>query len=125
MLQWVVLHHTLLDGSSHYDWLLEPAADAPLLSLRVPAPLTAGTFPVERLADHRRIYLTFEGDIGARRGSVKRIQQGNILNITASPTAIEAHLQDGYTIWHVTATQDQAHVVRAQPPPPCCDQARA
>lgn len=114
MLQWVVLHHTLLDGSSHYDWLLEPAADAPLLSLRAPAPLGAGDFSVERLADHRRIYLSFEGDIGAGRGSVKRIQQGTLLDITASPTAINARLHDGCAIWHLVATQHRAHVVQAQ-----------
>ncbi len=111
MLQWVVLHHTLLDGTSHYDWLFEPAADAPLLSLRVNSPLGPGNFQSERLPDHRRVYLTFEGDIGANRGSVKRIQQGHVLHIKATPDAITAILTHNETHWHLAATPHQVRVI--------------
>lgn len=112
MLQWVVLHHTLLDGTSHYDWLFEPAADAPLLSLRVNSPLGPGNFQSERLPHHRRIYLTFEGDIGANRGTVKRIQQGHVLHIKATPDAITAILIHNQTQLHLAATP---HQVRLEP----------
>lgn len=118
MLQWVVLHHTLPDGSSHYDWLLEPAEDAPLISLRVPARLSPGTFPIERLPDHRRIYLTFQGEISGGRGTVTRIQQGTLLHIAASSTTVEAQLRDDQHTWHLSATQHQVHVTQQPPSSP-------
>lgn len=115
MLQWVVLHHTLLDGSSHYDWLLESAADAPLLSLRVSAPLGPGSFPSERLPEHRRIYLTYEGDIGANRGSVKRVQQGHVLEVSFSAQTISALLTHGQTRLRLSATPHQVQVIPHSP----------
>ena len=113
MLQWVVLKHTLPDGTWHYDWLLEPAADAPLLTLRAHAPLAEGTFAIERLPDHRRIYLTYEGPISNNRGHVTRQQQGDIIAITANPTHINATLRTTHTTYHLTTNPTTATITRA------------
>lgn len=84
----VLLRHDLPDGSWHYDWLLEPAsaAAAPvgpdarvLLAFRVANRLDAGPpreFPAERLPDHRRLYLDYEGEIAGGRGRVTRVAAG-------------------------------------------------
>jgi len=80
--QTVILRHQLPEGSVHYDWLL--AVDHPakkdLLSWRcVKRPdfiRVGGVVQVERMADHRPIYLEYEGPISADRGSVERIAEG-------------------------------------------------
>jgi len=80
--QTVILRHQLPDGSVHYDWLL--AVDEPpkknLLSWRcVKRPdfiPVGGGVRVERMADHRPIYLEYEGPISADRGSVERLAEG-------------------------------------------------
>ncbi|MBN8644535.1 MAG: hypothetical protein J0L61_04755 [Planctomycetes bacterium] len=84
----VLLRHTLPDGTWHFDWLLatctlDAAKDAPdvrdVVTLRVTEPVHApgsigGT--AERLADHRRLYLWFEGEISGNRGRVFRVAAG-------------------------------------------------
>ena len=37
-----------------------------------------GVLPVEPIGDHRRAYLTYEGDIGHGRGRVERVAEGRI-----------------------------------------------
>jgi hypothetical protein len=85
----VLLCHTLPDGSSHYDWLIErpgtPANFTPSLAafrvmVRIDDPACAA-FDAHALPDHRRIYLTFEGTldrgpVGEPRGAVKRLASG-------------------------------------------------
>ncbi|GDX98598.1 hypothetical protein LBMAG48_10020 [Phycisphaerae bacterium] len=93
MLRWVVLRHTLSDGTWHFDWLFETAADQGLVSLRVQSELCAGEFACERMGEHRRAYLTFEGDIGGGRGSVARVQAGEIIRIVADDISVRAYLQ--------------------------------
>jgi len=79
----VILKHTLADGSSHFDWMIEiPGCsdERRLLSFRcddrpdlwVPDQL----FHVEQLPNHRAHYLDFQGDIGDGRGEVIRIAAG-------------------------------------------------
>lgn len=77
MPRFVLLQHTLPDGSFHYDLMLEHGG--PLATWRIPAPLAE--VPPEgadavHLGDHRLHYLTHEGDIGGGRGSVKRVDEG-------------------------------------------------
>ncbi|MGL6193201.1 MAG: DNA polymerase ligase N-terminal domain-containing protein [Thermoguttaceae bacterium] len=87
----VILKHTLLDGSYHFDFMFE--CGAALLTWSVPAKLveesetskdknetlTKNEFrngAVTRLPDHRKIYLEYEGEISKGRGSVERIDTG-------------------------------------------------
>lgn len=89
MAQSVVLRHDLPDGSHHFDWLLEPTPGAAfLIAFRVgvdpsrallgaPEPALAG-FDGERLPDHRRLYLDYEGDLSGGRGRVARVARGGL-----------------------------------------------
>jgi len=83
----VLLRHDLPDGSHHFDWLLELDDDesGPLTTFRLPAPVhelaVGGRVSAERIADHRRRYLEYEGPISGGRGAVRRVQHGCITSI--------------------------------------------
>lgn len=88
MARTVLLLHTLPDGSSHYDWLVEevPGAAA-LVSFRVFARIDGGgamVFEARELPPHRPHYLTHEGPISGDRGAVARIAEGVV---DATPSA--------------------------------------
>src|SRR5207237_322242 len=75
-LRYVVLRHEgILDP--HFDLMCEWRTDAPLITLRY------GKWPPEdptefqRLPDHRRVYLTYEGKISGNRGFVSRAAAGD------------------------------------------------
>lgn len=81
----VILRHTLPDGSFHHDWMIaRPGGpDAGLVTFRLDQEAAAvlcgpvgGEAIVERLADHRRKYLTFEGPVPGDRGEVRREASG-------------------------------------------------
>jgi len=81
--RFVVLEHTPSDvfdrtGDVHFDWMFENEESL----------LTWATEPIDnldpsiciaaqKLPDHRREYLDFEGDIGGNRGSVVRRFEGD------------------------------------------------
>ncbi len=73
--RYVVLHHTGIPHP-HYDLLFELNADSPLASVRCSDWPPTPTTKFERIPDHRRIYLEYEGEISANRGTVKRIATG-------------------------------------------------
>jgi len=83
MARFVVLRHDCPDGSWHLDWMIQrtdPAADParPLLSFRVGfSPLEADEFDAQRIADHRAVYLDYDGEISGGRGSVTRLTSGS------------------------------------------------
>jgi DNA polymerase Ligase (LigD) len=71
--RFVVLEHEW--NGVHWDFMLE--AGAGLKTWAVDAPIVPGVKLTARmLPDHRRIYLTFEGQISAGRGSVRRVAEG-------------------------------------------------
>jgi hypothetical protein len=80
----VQLLHELPDGSRHVDWMidLDPGSERELLTFRLERrvdEMSPGErLTVERLADHRRAYLSYEGPISGDRGHVKRIASGQI-----------------------------------------------
>ncbi len=74
-MRYVVLHHIGIPRP-HFDLMFERAEGSVLNTFRLPAwPLT-GAVTVERLADHRRDYLTHEGPLSGDRGTVKRVAGG-------------------------------------------------
>lgn len=88
----VILLHTLPDGSSHYDWFIEMPSrydEYRLLSFRSAVRPDHTNpdivFHVEHLPNHRIHYLTHEGDIGAGRGEVLRVSQGECTRFQMSP----------------------------------------
>ncbi len=104
----VVLCHTLADGSSHLDWMIERSApiEHRLITFRAPCrPDAVGSHQctTERLADHRAHYLDFEGRIDGARGSVQRLASGSVVELSASDDRIEAILSWGNTTSRVRA----------------------
>ena len=75
-LRFVLLQHTGVP-SPHFDLMIESALDAPLLTWRCPHdPFTKEETSATRIADHRREYLTYEGEISGGRGEVRRVRDG-------------------------------------------------
>lgn len=72
----VLLRHDTPDGAWHYDWLIDRpgVVGGKLRSFRVGhVPWEVGAFEATEMPDHRRVYLTHEGDIGGGRGRVRRV----------------------------------------------------
>ncbi len=78
----VVLRHELPNGSFHFDWMFarENPAVTKLITLRTcerPDECRAGQrIEVERIGDHRIVYLNYEGQVSGNRGSVTRVAAG-------------------------------------------------
>jgi hypothetical protein len=74
-----LLQHDAPAGT-HWDLLAERVAGEPRLATwRLSGdPRGPESVPCERIADHRREYLDFEGDIGGGRGVVLRVDRGEI-----------------------------------------------
>ena len=74
-----LLEHKTPDGNVHWDFLLEVAGQERLATWRLADnPLTAsGDIAAEKLPDHRRIYLEYEGPLTQNRGKVRRLDRGN------------------------------------------------
>lgn len=73
----VLLEHTAGDDT-HWDFLVETAESEKLTSWRLLGnPLTAtGPVLAQPIADHRRLYLDFEGELSGGRGRVRRLDRG-------------------------------------------------
>jgi hypothetical protein len=75
-LRYAILHHQDRAGE-HWDFLIEqPAA---LATWKFPGDPTApGALPAEgrRIADHRKVYLDYEGPVRGDRGHVRRVDGG-------------------------------------------------
>ena len=119
--QWVLLHHQvsgpISDRDDHFDFMLSPMDSA----LPAPAPSEPGSddwssdgggqlwtwaIPVnpieqplplvcdaERLPDHRRAYLDYEGPISGNRGQVQRVASGSYEVVSWSEERIELRVQ--------------------------------
>lgn len=88
--RWVLLRHELpgdavradtgREASWHYDWMIEEEGNEGLVCFRVMVRVDAlargERFEGERLADHRRAYLAYEGEISGGRGRVMRVAAG-------------------------------------------------
>ena len=93
----VLLRHTTPDGSSHFDWLLgrcsvEEAGRSPdtrdAVTLRLNAPPDfrgADRLDAQRLPDHRRLYLWFEGELSEGGGRVERVAIGQWWGLETDP----------------------------------------
>lgn len=84
-----LLEHHLADGSAHFDWMLEREVgvdpdERALIAFRVAERIDrigSGEFAAERIADHRRRYLEYEGPITRDRGRVRRLATGRLLEL--------------------------------------------
>ena len=75
MPRFAVLQHDSPSGV-HWDLLLESGASLRTWSLPRP-PESGADLPAKRLADHRLIYLDYEGPISGGRGSVAAWDRGS------------------------------------------------
>lgn len=74
-LQYAILHHTGV-SEPHFDLMFETYPGSALTTWRSPNwPISVPT-PLTRLKDHRREYLTFEGEISKARGRVEQLAAG-------------------------------------------------
>lgn len=74
-LRFVILHHRGIPDP-HYDLMLEGGAGGKLVTWRVPRWPIGRAIGVERLADHRREYLDYQGPVSGGRGYVERVEAG-------------------------------------------------
>lgn len=80
-LRYAVLHHEGV-AEPHFDLMLESAVGGPLATWRLPEwPVTRPT-QIEKLPDHRALYLEYEGPLSGDRGQVRRVEAGTY---TTSP----------------------------------------
>ena len=78
----VLLRHDLPCGDSHFDWLIDPGGGRGLIAFRLEQRFDLGNLPgfeADRLTDHRRRYLDFEGPISGGRGRVIRLTRGSLI----------------------------------------------
>jgi hypothetical protein len=94
-----ILRHELPDGSWHHDWLIATAGVdgdqiRDLVAFRIqPLPWDAnGPFDAQLLEAHRRLYLRFEGELGAGRGRVTAVWRGEGRVLSRSTGGIEIEL---------------------------------
>ncbi len=77
--RFVVLRHDMPPGAerpSHWDLMLE-APDSLETWALAEEPRIGGTQTVERLANHRKAYLDYEGPVSGHRGQVTRWDRGS------------------------------------------------
>jgi hypothetical protein len=60
----------------HVDFMVETAPGSLLSTWRLEAWPIVGERPAEKLPDHRRDYLTYEGPLSGNRGHVRQIESG-------------------------------------------------
>jgi len=96
-LRYVVLHHTGIDDP-HYDLLFQWPDRPSLGSVRCSdwPPNAATTF--HRIADHRALYLDYEGSLTQDRGNVHRVEAGACTLETTDPAGLLLTLSTGLKI---------------------------
>ena len=76
--KYVLLEHAGM-GETHVDLMFETSPGSALRSFRLPTWPIEGEVPVQAIGDHRRAYLTHEGEVGDGRGTVRQIAAGNVV----------------------------------------------
>jgi hypothetical protein len=96
-LRYVILHHTGVIPE-HFDLLLEPPSAAsgqllPTWRIEMPPGTWSEATPAARQADHRPIYMDYEGEISGNRGRVKRVAAGTAEIRECTPDSCRLELQ--------------------------------
>lgn len=83
--RFVVLRHEAADN--HWDLMVEVAGEEKLWTWQVGIEPGAWgpELAAERIADHRKVYLTYEGEISGNRGRVKRVDEGRARILAMAP----------------------------------------
>ncbi|RPI89883.1 MAG: hypothetical protein EHM42_02275 [Planctomycetaceae bacterium] len=101
MPRFVVLSHDW--PTRHWDLMLEN--DAVLRTWRLDrAPDLAGPIAIQRLPDHRRAYLDFEGPVSGNRGNVTRVLSGTYEFRVQASERLDIMLSSQLGDWHALMT---------------------
>ena len=94
-LRYVVLRHEGVDPP-HFDLMFETSPGSMLSTWRSPEwPLKLGSL-IQHLADHRPMYLSYEGELSNHRGWVRRVAAGtHRLCGDDHPVLLITELEDG------------------------------
>ena len=84
LLRYAILRHDGIE-QPHFDLMFETAPGSKLATWRSDVWPIDGVAQVERLADHRAEYLTYEGPVSGNRGQVSRVTSGTCLITLATP----------------------------------------
>jgi hypothetical protein len=85
----VLLRHELPDGTSHFDWMIEHPGGQGLVTFRVLVRIDqmgVTQFEAERIGQHRREYLDYEGPVSGGRGEVSRVAMGRVDGVQDDPS---------------------------------------
>lgn len=93
--RFVVLEHRW--AGVHWDFMVESAPGGPLRTWALDAePAPDRAIPARALADHRREYLSYEGEISGGRGSVARWDEGTCVVEVWEPGRVRLALDGGH-----------------------------
>ena len=103
---WVLLHHQVdgllvasdgLGRGDHYDLMLSPPGAGLLWTWAIPINPVHQELPLEcqaeRLSDHRRMYLNYQGPVSGDRGHVQRAAKGTFEVVVWSEQQVEVRLR--------------------------------
>jgi hypothetical protein len=94
MPRFVVLLHEVPPGyprGAHYDLMLEQGHSLWTWACES-LPGMEKTTPAQRLADHRREYLDYEGPVSGDRGHVTRVDSGDYELVASEPALLQVRL---------------------------------
>lgn len=120
-LRWVLLRHEVPGPAGvsgvdwHFDWMIERVAGGALLTFRVMVRVDevgVTEFVATKLADHRAVYLEYEGEISGGRGTVSRVASGKVVSMAEGAGEIEIALDVGRFVGKVL-DGDEWRFVRA------------
>jgi hypothetical protein len=79
----------------HWDFIVTaPGAERlPTWRLAADPRRATGAIAAERIADHRDVYLTYEGPISGDRGVVRRVERGTVEIVTLDGDTLRANLK--------------------------------
>ena len=98
-MRYVILHHEGV-AHPHFDLMVETGPGSTLASWRLNKWPVEQTMDAERLADHRREYLDYEGPVSGNRGVVRRVEAG------------KCEILMGESEWQISAAEFIIRLVR-------------
>jgi hypothetical protein len=121
--RFAVLHHAGAGGAGaegadepHYDFLFDTTDTSSLVTFRLPDwPLAPGsTHAALKLRDHRRIYLTYEGQISGDRGHVSRVAEGKVRVVQSGSNWLLSDVDDRPFLVFEPVRGDEWQVTRSE-----------
>jgi hypothetical protein len=102
MPRFVLLEHRW--GGVHWDFMLE-VGDL-LKTWAIDAPIVADVdLPARALADHRPIYLDYEGEVSGGRGTVRRVDRGTYATLSWEEGRVRVRVEGDQLVGEVEIRQ--------------------